>query len=89
MSADLHEHLICYSDGTLWDLGPAEFDADGDGVRDSLTCEVDGSTAIVSDADGDARVDRLSILHADGQVSVASIDGTDEGWNPTTLGRLH
>ena len=85
---DVHDHLWWYSDGALWDLGPAEFDANGDGVRDSLTCEVDGSPAIVADTDGDGRVDRVSILQTDCRVDSGALGEHDAEWSPTTLGRL-
>lgn len=85
---DPHGNLWWYSDGTVWDLGPAEFDADGDGVADSLTSELDGSTAILTDADGDGRVDRMSVLRSDGRVAAWELTDADEEWNPTALGRV-
>lgn len=86
--ADAHDNLWWYSDGTVWDLGPAEFDADGDGLPDSLTSEVDGSSAILTDSDGDGRVDRMSVLRADGRVAAWELEASGEDWNPTALGRI-
>lgn len=87
-SADPHENLWWYDDGTVWDLGPAEFDANGDGRPDSLTSELDGSSAILTDSDGDGRVDRMSVLRADGRVAAWDLEANGEEWNPTTLGRV-
>ena len=86
--ADPHDNLWWYSDGAVWDLGPAEFDADGDGRPDSLTSEIEGSSAILTDADGDGRVDRMSVLRSDGRVAAWDLEPTGEEWNPTALGRV-
>ncbi|MBM7365607.1 DUF6802 family protein [Gordonia hydrophobica] len=85
---DSHDNLWWYGDGAVWDLGPAEFDADGDGRADSLTSELDGSNVIVTDSDGDGRVDRMSVLRSDGRVAVWDLEDTGEQWNPSTLGRV-
>ncbi|GEE01582.1 hypothetical protein nbrc107696_20280 [Gordonia spumicola] len=85
---DPADSLWIYDDGALWDLGPADFDSDGDGVAESLTAEFDGGHAVLTDTDGDGRVDRITTLHADGSTEVA--DGRSEPlrWSPTSLGRL-
>lgn len=87
-SGDAHENLWWYADGTVWDLGAAELDADGDGVADSLTSELDGDHVVLSDYDGDGRVDRMSQMHIDGRVTERSVDGVAPEWSPTRLGRL-
>ncbi|NLG48310.1 DUF6802 family protein [Gordonia sp. (in: high G+C Gram-positive bacteria)] len=86
--ADPHDHLWWYADGTVWDLGPADLDSDGDGRPDALTSELNGSTAILADADGDGRVDRMSVLDSDGRVAAWGVDGSGEEWSPTRVGRL-
>lgn len=86
--ADPHDNLWWYADGTVWDLGPADLDSDGDGRPDALTSELGGAAAILSDVDGDGRVDRMSVLEADGRVTAWDVDGSDEDWSPTRVGRL-
>ncbi|WP_026918220.1 hypothetical protein [Gordonia shandongensis] len=83
-----HDNLWWYADGTVWDLGPADIDADGDGVPESLTSGLRGVPAIVSDADGDGRVDRVTSVDGPDGVTERSLDGTVGEWSPTTLGRI-
>lgn len=86
--AEVHDNLWWYADGMAWDLGPAEFDADGDGRSDSLTSDVDGAPAVLTDTDGDGRVDRMSVLYPDGRVGGGSLDRAGMPWRPTTVGRI-
>ncbi len=43
------DSLWTYEDGSLWDLGPADFDADGDGRVDRVTTLHTDGTVDVSD----------------------------------------
>lgn len=88
LESDPHSNLWWYSDGSLWDLGPADLDSTGDGVADSLTSDVGGSMAVLTDSTGDGRIDQLTVLHDDGRVVRTTFDGSGDGWSPTTLGRL-
>ena len=87
-TADPTSALWTYDDGLLWDLGPAELDADGDWTAESVISDVDGEPVLVSDVDGDGRVDRLTRL--DGSRVDLGSDQDDEHleWRPTSLGRL-
>ncbi|WP_341268331.1 DUF6802 family protein [Gordonia malaquae] len=82
------DSLWTYEDGSLWDLGPADFDADGDGTPESRASELDGDQVLLSDTDGDGRVDRVTTLHTDGTVDVADVTAERRLWSPTSLGRL-
>ncbi|MGO3326805.1 DUF6802 family protein [Gordonia sp. (in: high G+C Gram-positive bacteria)] len=87
-AAQAGDGLWIYDDGQLWDLGPAELDADADGVPDSITSDVSGDPVILTDTDGDGQVDRMTRLDQSGGVTVS--DECDEPlpWRPTSLGRL-
>ena len=82
------DNLWWYADDAVWDLGPADLDADGDGVSESLTSGVGGDQAILTDSDGDGRVDRISQIHADGTVTGRALADGGVEWKPTQLGRL-
>ncbi|GAA4641041.1 hypothetical protein [Gordonia humi] len=82
------DDLWVYQDGQLWDLGPADVDADGDGVPDSITSDSDGDPVILTDSDGDGRIDRMTRLTADAEVAVADVADRPLPWSPTSLGRL-
>ncbi len=88
VTPDPADSLWTYDDGSLWDLGPADLDADGDGVADSVTSELDGDHVVLTDTDGDGRVDRLTELRPDGTVRVVDADRESLPWSPTSLGRL-
>lgn len=87
-AAQAGDDLWIYDDGQLWDLGPAELDADADGVPDSITTDAAGDPVILTDTDGDGRIDRMTRLDTAGRVTVS--DECDEPlpWKPTSLGRL-
>lgn len=85
---DASDDLWIYDDGQLWDLGPAEFDADADGIPDSIATGVEGSPAILTDTDGDGQVDRLTRLDLSGAVTVSDESDEPLRWRPTSPGRL-
>ncbi|MFT3660864.1 MAG: hypothetical protein QM809_05555 [Gordonia sp. (in: high G+C Gram-positive bacteria)] len=84
----LESHLWVFQDGAVWDLGPAQLDADSDGVPDSLTRGADGLLTVYTDTDADGRVDRITELDPTGRCAVHHLDAGTGRWQPTTLGRL-
>lgn len=84
----LADHLAVFADGAVWDLGPAQIDADSDGVADSLTRDVDGLLTVYTDTDSDGLVDRITELDASGLCAVHDLDADTGCWQPTVLGRL-
>lgn len=84
----LADHLSVFADGAVWDLGPAQIDADSDGVADSLTRDVDGLLTVYTDTDSDGLVDRITELDSSGLCAVRDLDADTGRWQPTVLGRL-
>lgn len=80
--------LWMYAAGTVWDLGPADFDGNGDGVADSIATELDGEHVVLADSDGDGRVDHMTRLDRAGGVVAGELSIDRPEWRPTSLGRL-
>ncbi len=84
----LHDHLWVFDGDTAWDLGPAQLDADADGLNDSLTRGAAGQLTVYTDTDADGRVDRITELDPSGSCAVSDLDPDTGVWRPTRLGRL-
>jgi hypothetical protein len=84
----LHDHLWVFDGDTAWDLGPAELDADADGLNDSLTRGTVEQFTVYTDTDADGRVDRITELDESGACSVSDLDPDTGMWRATRLGRL-
>ena len=54
-------------------LGPATVDSDGDGRADTAVVAEPEALALGTDLDGDARVDVLTRLHADGTATTTTL----------------
>ncbi|MFT3716638.1 MAG: hypothetical protein QM774_12050 [Gordonia sp. (in: high G+C Gram-positive bacteria)] len=87
-SSPLDDHLWVFSDGSIWDLGPAQVDADADGVAESLTRSASGEVVVYSDRDLDGLVDRITHWDPSGDYRVSDLDPDDGSWSGGTLGRL-
>lgn len=85
----LDDHLWVFDDGSVWDLGPAQLDADSDGVADSLTRGTATHLTVYTDTDADGRVDRITELDPSGHCAVSDLDPATGTWHPTQLGRLN
>ncbi|GAA3950301.1 DUF6802 family protein [Gordonia caeni] len=84
----LDDHLWILAGETVWDLGPAQLDADADGVPDSLTRGADGQITVYTDTDSDGRVDRITEMDPTGRCSVSDLDPDTGLWQASVLGRL-
>lgn len=60
------------------DLGPAQYDADHDGVADSVIIGQDNHTVMLTDTDGDGEVDTRSVVNEDGSVERAGSSGSED-----------
>jgi hypothetical protein len=68
-------------------LGPATVDSDADGRADTAVVPEPDALALATDLDGDARVDVLTRVHADGTATTELVDAPgpaswDEGPTP-------
>ncbi|HSK57758.1 MAG TPA: DUF6802 family protein, partial [Actinomycetospora sp.] len=68
-------------------LGPPTVDSDADGRADTAVVPEPDALALATDLDGDARVDVLTRVHADGTATTELIDAPghaswDEGPTP-------
>lgn len=84
----IDDHLLLFTDGALWDLGPASDDADADGVPESLTRGAGDGVTVYSDRDLDGRIDRITELDGAGGCRVSDLDPRTGRWSPVGLGRL-
>lgn len=84
----LDDHLWILTGETVWDLGPAQLDADADGVPDSLTRGTDGQITVYTDTDSDGRVDRITEMDPTGRCSVSNLNPETGLWQASLLGRL-
>lgn len=84
----LHDHLWVFDGDTAWDLGPAQLDADADGLNDSLTRGTVEQLTVYTDTDADGRVDRITELDPSGSCAVSDLDPDTGVWRATRLGRL-
>jgi len=68
--------------------GPATYDTDGDGVKDtSVAATVDGTTLVITDTDGDGAADVVTEVASDG--SFTSLHHTGDGeWTAVDQGNL-
>ncbi|MEZ5213318.1 hypothetical protein MYK68_19715 [Gordonia sp. PP30] len=84
----LDDHLWLFDGSSAWDLGPAQLDADADGVADSLTRGTAAHLTVYTDTDLDGRVDRITELDPSGHCAVSDLDPATGVWQPTQLGRF-
>ena len=84
----VESNLWLYADGTIWDMGPAEVDADGDGRADSLTSAGGGTLTVYTDSDHDGRIDRVAQIDGSGEYVVVGLDAATGTWEPGAFGRL-
>lgn len=82
------EHLWLAESGRLWDMGPATADTDADGVEDSLSRTDSAGLTVFTDTDRDGRIDLITRLGADGEVSSSTYDPASGQWSATRPGRL-
>lgn len=76
------------ADGDM-EVGPAEYDADGDGVNETaVVTDEQGTTYAFSDTDGDGDADQAVVIEADGDVTVAAHTGEDE-WTTVETGQIN
>ena len=69
-------------------VGPAEYDADGDGTNETaVVTDEQGNTYAFSDTDGDGSADQAVVIEADGDVTVAAHTGEDE-WTTVETGKI-
>ncbi|MGI8415795.1 MAG: DUF6802 family protein, partial [Nakamurella sp.] len=69
--------------------GPATYDANGDGVADTVVVHSqDGSVTSATDSDGDGVADQITVAAADGQVTVSQNDG-DGNWHVVATGTVN
>ncbi len=70
-------------------VGPAEYDADGDGTNETaVVTDEQGNTYAFSDTDGDGEADQAVVIEADGDVTVAAHTGEDE-WTTVETGKIN
>lgn len=69
-------------------VGPAEYDADGDGTNDTaIVTDEDGTTYAFVDNDADGQADEAVVIEADGDVTVAQHTGEEE-WTTVETGHI-
>ncbi|HET9144310.1 DUF6802 family protein [Actinophytocola sp.] len=69
--------------------GEAEYDTDGDGVKDTaIVTDDDGTTYAFTDTDHDGTADTAVVIEADGDVTVAENTGGDD-WKVVEEGHLN
>jgi hypothetical protein len=69
--------LVAAPDGARA-LGPATVDSDADGRADTAVVAEPDALALATDLDGDARVDVLTRVHADGTATTEVLDDLGE-----------
>lgn len=70
------------------DLGPADFDTDGDGVHDTVVVtDPAGSSVLYTDVDGDGAADVSTEITSDGRVTVSEHVG-DGQWTVVERGQI-
>ncbi|HNP58436.1 MAG TPA: hypothetical protein PK331_13980 [Gordonia sp. (in: high G+C Gram-positive bacteria)] len=82
------EHLWLAESGRLWDMGPATVDTDADGIDDSLSRTDSTGLTVFTDTDQDGRIDLITRVEADGDVSSSIYDPATGEWSATRPGRL-
>ena len=74
--------------GQTYDVGHATIDSDGNGTPDTAVVQgQDGSTMLVTDANGDGTGDQVIEINADGSATVAVSDGHG-GWETVATGHV-
>ena len=74
--------------GQTYDVGHATIDSDGNGTPDTAVVQgQDGSTMLVTDANGDGTGDQVIEINADGTATVAVSDGHG-GWETVATGHV-
>lgn len=63
------------------DLGPATVDSDADGHADTTVIDAPGRLVLATDLDGDARVDVVTTIAADGTAATREIPVTWGAWD--------
>lgn len=70
--------------------GPATYDANGDGVPDTVVVRSqDGSVTSATDSDGDGVADHITVASADGQVTVSQQDDGGGSWHVVAIGTVN
>ncbi|GAA4431727.1 hypothetical protein ACFQV2_38285 [Actinokineospora soli] len=70
------------------EVGPAEYDADGDGTNDTaVVTDEQGTTYAFVDSDEDGDADEAVVIEADGDVTVAQNTGDGE-WTTVETGHI-
>lgn len=70
-------------------VGPAEYDSDGDGTNDTaIVTDEQGNTYAFVDSDGDGEADEAVVIEADGDVTVARHTAEDE-WTTVETGQIN
>jgi hypothetical protein len=70
------------------DAGPATYDTDGDGTKDTaVVTDADGTTYAFTDTDKDGEADQAVSIEQDGDVTVAEHTGEDE-WTVVEEGEI-